>query len=124
MNYTYFILLSVFILLCVCGEIKNLSFADDVMPILREHCVDCHSADVQEGEISLDSYRAVISARYKKHATAMVVAGNPKASRLFIVVNTKNEAMRMPPAQRNEERLNDTEIEKIKVWIKEGALDN
>ncbi|MDX1927025.1 MAG: c-type cytochrome domain-containing protein, partial [Pirellulaceae bacterium] len=47
---------------CVCllaaltsQAYADVSFNTDVLPILKEHCIDCHGPDVQESKLRLDS---------------------------------------------------------------------
>ncbi len=117
-------LVSILLFIINCGEIKNVSFADDVQPILEDRCIGCHFGNNAEGNVDLSNYEMVIGSRYKNHATPMVVAGNPIGSRLYIVINTRNKSMRMPPERLGENRLSESEIKTIKVWIEEGAKNN
>lgn len=126
MIITKFTLLFLTILLIIncSSDIKNVNYSEHVKPILDDRCVGCHASDGAEGNVNLETYDAIQTSRYKNHSTAMIVPGNLQASRLYIVVNTRNESMRMPPQRLGEDRLPDSEIETIRVWIQEGAAEN
>lgn len=109
---------------CERGEPENVSFENDIKPILRRSCIPCHNPAISQGNIDLFSYDAVMESRYFTRPTPIAIAGDPSQSRLYIVVTTGRDGIRMPPDDSNMRRVSSREAEKIRVWIKEGAKDN
>ncbi len=109
---------------CERGEPENVSFENDIKPILRRSCIPCHNPAISQGNIDLSSYDAVMESRYFTRPTPIAIAGNPSQSRLYIVVTTGRDGIRMPPEDSNLRGVSSREAEKIRVWIKEGAKDN
>lgn len=111
--------------------ISNVSLARDVQPILAARCTGCHSdggfADragipmlLSEG----DSHAAVTGVASDVDDTlTLVVPGDPDASYFLekIVSDAPARGARMPLFSGP---LDDREVETIRVWIQEGALDN
>ena len=104
------------------GEV--ISFADHIQPILYEHCTLCHAAEVRQGGIALDSYQNLMSSRYFNRPTALVIPEKPTESRLFLVIHSTNPGIRMPPPGTGIDPPDEAEIETIRIWIQQGALDN
>jgi hypothetical protein len=119
-----FYLLVVILIACEQKEIRDVSFKNDIQPIFSEHCSDCHYGEDIEGNIKLDNYVSVKNSKYFNRDAPMFVAGNPEQSRIYIVVSSNREAVRMPPSDLDYDKLGEEEIETIKVWIKEGAKNN
>ena len=93
---------------------EPVSFSADVMPILEQYCVECHSEENSELGLRLDSYEGVMAG--SDYGT-VVEPGDPAGSLLVDMV----EAGDMPeegdpvPAE---------ELETLKTWIAEGAENN
>ncbi len=109
---------------CEQSEPENVSFGKDIKPILERSCIPCHNEVRLQGNIDLSSYNALMESRYFTRRDPIAIAGNFHDSRLYIVVTTRNERMRMPPVHSEFRRVSDREAEKIRVWIEEGAKDN
>ena len=96
------------------GGAETVSFAGDVAPILRDRCVACHGGS---GGLWLDRYETLMVGADRG---PVVVAGDPVGSELLRRV-TGDSQPRMPF---NLPPLDGVEIEKLRVWIAEGALKN
>jgi hypothetical protein len=121
------------IALCVAlaGCERQVSFANDVQPIFRDHCVQCHD-ETGEGSaasgFSVNDFDSVMSGT---KFGPVVVPGNSISSVLYMVVAGKTAPeIQMPPhhqqslsAERGE-ALSEDKIEIIQLWIDQGALDN
>jgi hypothetical protein len=90
------------------------SFSGDVLPILSERCQRCHGGTQAYRGIDLRSYDSVLAG---SSSGPIVIPGSSATSRLVEVIVSG----RMPQGG---PKLLDTEIETIKTWIDEGALDN
>lgn len=117
-------------LLVGCGQ-GEVSFADDISPIIQKSCISCHSG-VGEGVTSSD-YLMVDYASVMKGTThgPVVVAGSRMSSSLYLVVAGKTAPeIRMPPhndesfAQGRGFMLSAETIETIGLWIDQGAKNN
>jgi hypothetical protein len=107
----------------------SVSFKDDVLPLVKNHCLPCHSEDnFNPSELSLDSYDLLMQGG-KNGAT--VVAGKASES---LLVKKLGEAPpfgeRMPLnkksviAEGKAKYLSDSEVKKIKEWINQGAKND
>ena len=101
--------LAVIRLLSAQGASK-VDFAKDVMPILRQNCVTCHSGTQPASGMRLDRKSAVINRRG-------VVPGSAENSFLFHRISGNDYGMQMPPTG----PLKPEQIDTIKHWIEQGA---
>ena len=110
---------------------RQISFADDVQPILFERCIECHD---QAGEgivssgFSVRDYDSVMSGT---KFGPVVVPESSMSSALYLVVSGKTDPqIRMPPhhddalAEGRGTPLTDNHIEIIRTWIDQGAQNN
>src|SRR5262249_58044755 len=81
----------------------------EVKKIFEKNCLECHGGKKTSAGVKVLEREALVAKKKK------VVPGKPDQSRLFDVVTTKDEADRMPPADRA--ALTPKEIEAIRKWI-------
>ena len=98
------------------GEGK-VSFANTVLPILKDHCIRCHGAD-RDGGLSILDYEGVIKGG---KGGDFVIPGDPDNSRLVTSVE-KTKTPFMPP--KIFPALTEDRIQAIRQWISEGAENN
>ena len=92
------------------------TYADDIRPIFRRYCYECHSSEKATSGLALDSFAAI----EKGGATgAVVVPKNVEGSRLWLLVSHE-EAPTMPP---DSDRMPKKSLETIRAWIRDGALN-
>src|ERR1035437_7894588 len=89
---------------------SKVDFAKDVLPILRQNCVTCHSGAQPASGMRLDRKSAVINRRG-------VVPGSAENSFLFHRISGNDYGMQMPPTG----ALKPEQIDTIKRWIDQGA---
>ena len=96
----------------------NRFFSDKIEPLLKRHCLECHShaAEEMEGGLTLDSRIGWVTGGDRGPA---IVPGKPVESLLIKAVRRGDEDLQMPP----DEKLSDKEIELLVEWIKRGAPD-
>lgn len=95
---------------------KNPTYVDDVVPIFRQHCMNCHGNDQQKGDLNLASYTAL----QKGGASGtVIVPGNPDKSRLFTLTDHREEP-KMPPKG---DKIPTEKIALLKLWIEQGARE-
>jgi len=93
-------------------------FRDRIEPLLKAHCLDCHShaADVMEGGLTLDSRSGWVKGGKRG---AAIVPGKPEESLLIKAVHRDDPNLKMPP----DEKLTAANIELLAEWIQRGAPD-
>ncbi len=91
------------------GEVD---FTGDVLPLLTDHCIDCHGPDEQESKLRLDSMVSSLSGG--ESGEPAVVPGNSEMSYLVELVTSEDESLRMPP---DGESLSEAEIGVLRAWI-------
>lgn len=93
---------------------ETVSFALDVAPVLTARCADCHAAGRPRGDLSLATFRGLLSGG---DSGAAIKAGNAAGS--LLIQRLKGEITpRMP---QNRPPLSAKEIDTISTWINEGA---
>lgn len=95
------------------GCADEVQFADEVFPILRRRCVECHGAGLQEAGLRFDDGAVLRGA-------AVITAGHPETSELWrrVTLSDDNEG-RMPPTG---DRLSAAELAVLRSWIEQGAV--
>jgi mono/diheme cytochrome c family protein len=88
-------------------DTTGITYSGFVAPLLTTYCVGCHSGGAPSGNIVLNL-----------HAGVQTVALN---GRLIGAITWANGFQQMP---RGSGKLSDCNIQKIKAWINNGALNN
>jgi hypothetical protein len=103
-------------------QIQKVTYADYVDPILQKHCAECHVAGQQGAEASgflIDSYESVMK---DTRFGPVINPGSAITSSLYNLVAGKgNLTVTMPHGR---DPLSTEEIETIRVWIDNGAVEN
>jgi mono/diheme cytochrome c family protein len=98
------------------------SFAEDIMPIFRGRCVNCHSPGaegVEKSGLDLTSYEGVMKGT--KHGP-MVIPRDPDSSNLVWLLDWRGSPeVRMPHGKK---KLSTCDRNAIRAWIREGAKNN
>jgi mono/diheme cytochrome c family protein len=93
----------------------EISFVQQVQPILAKHCYACHGPDQAEGGLRfVDQQSAFAAAESGEFA---IVPGDVDASQLIARV-TADDSERMPPEG---DPLSPTQIQILRQWIDQGA---
>jgi len=90
-----------------CGEIENVSYQNDIKSVLSSNCYSCHASGVELNGINLENFTALKSLA--------------ESGRLLGAIDHQAGFSSMPPSGK---KLNECDIESIKVWIQEGSQDN
>ncbi len=97
----------------------TLSWTGDIYPdIISTYCISCHSSSIQLGNLDLTDFAGWIDAN-SLSGNPYVVPGDPDASELVWRVEGTNGLQRMPQGG----QLASSEIEAIRTWIEQGALE-
>lgn len=95
---------------------KNPTFADDVLPVIKQHCISCHSDDKQRGGLNLASFPATMQGG---SSGVVVAAGDPDKSRIYTLTAHKEEPV-MPPSK---QKIPAEQLELLRLWVEQGARE-
>ena len=95
---------------------RAIDFLDDVRPILREHCFECHAGQVEEGGLNLGIKSKTLKGG---DSGAALTAGNSHDSLLIQLVSGIDEDRIMPPE--GNQSLTAQQIGILRAWIDHGA---
>ena len=100
----------------------GISFKDDVFPIFKGRCIDCHQPGGEGYEKSGLDLRTYAGVMKGTKFGAMVVPGNPDTSNLVWLLDWKaSPELRMPHGNK---KLSICDRDAIREWIRQGAKDN
>jgi hypothetical protein len=89
-------------------------FSHQIVPILREHCAECHAGDKKKGGFSFNDRKALLEG---SENGPVVVAGKAGMSRMIEVILSTDSDERMPPKGK---RVPADQIALLKAWIDSG----
>lgn len=98
------------------GHVQAVDFEKEILPILQDHCYDCHGPDKQKSGFRVDQRLAMLQGG--DSGLTALVPGDPKASFLVEVITGVDPDMQMPPKG---DPLTKEQIALIETWITEGA---
>ena len=106
----------------VCAASNQVSFKEDVLPIFRGRCIDCHQPGgrgLAQSGLDLSTYEGVMKGtKYGR----MVVPGDPDVSNLMRLLDWKAAPeLRMPHGKK---KLSICDRDAIRNWIRQGAKNN
>ncbi|MFA6242972.1 MAG: c-type cytochrome domain-containing protein, partial [Candidatus Hydrogenedentales bacterium] len=96
------------------GAAPKVNYQDHVLPILKARCAKCHNQDTAKSGLVVDTFAGLMEGG---SSGAVIVAGQPDASRLFKLIS-RAEQPYMPPSG---DPLPAEELALIKEWIQSGA---
>jgi mono/diheme cytochrome c family protein len=103
-------------------QTSTASFAEDVFPIFKGRCVDCHRAGgegYEKSGLDLTTYEGLMKGT--KHGP-MVIAGDPDSSNLMWLLDWRaSPELRMPHSAK---KLSVCDRNAMRQWIREGAKNN
>ncbi|MFM7866839.1 MAG: c-type cytochrome domain-containing protein, partial [Planctomycetaceae bacterium] len=105
---------------CICRlavAADKVSFENQIQPLLKQHCWDCHGPEQQEARLRLDRRSGVL--RGGDSGEPALVPGDAEASHLMQLVLGREAGKRMPPEPQS--ALTETETALLRRWINEGA---
>lgn len=110
------------------GSGPEVSFENDVMPILNAYCVMCHLPGAEQGGLSLypDAWSELVGVPSKQSPLPQVEPGSPDESYFYIKLIDSGESVggsgQLMPVQ--QPPLTPEQIETIRLWIEQGAKKN
>ena len=90
------------------------NYKDNVLPVLRKHCLNCHNADKATSDLNVATYQALMAGGASGDA---VKPGSPDGSLLYKLMTHQAEP-KMPPKA---PRVPDADLAVVKAWIEAGA---
>ena len=98
------------------GEKPPPDFLRDVLPVIEDNCLRCHSAAAQKGGLILDTHEDIMIGGENGE---VLIAGDSAKSRLVQMIRDQGEK-KMPPKS----TLRPEEIAVFAAWIDAGAKDS
>ncbi|MBM3801447.1 MAG: DUF1553 domain-containing protein [Acidimicrobiia bacterium] len=100
---------------------SSIEFNRDIRPILSDKCFVCHGPDKANrvSELRLDTEAGAKTPL--SSGRQAIVPGDPEKSELYRRVVSKDETVRMPPAALGHAKLLSSEVESLRLWIRQGA---
>ena len=98
----------------------QVSFNQDIRPILSDTCYQCHGPHeaARKRDLRFDTQEGLFGST--KEGFALVAAGDPAESEIFLRITHEDPEERMPPADSNK-TLSAEQIALVKSWIEQGA---
>ncbi|MHC4878781.1 MAG: DUF1549 domain-containing protein [Planctomycetota bacterium] len=93
------------------GAEKPVDFSHDIVPLLKKHCVGCHSGAEAKGGFSISTRELLLDAGGAE-------PGNATESYVIELITSTDPELRMPPVDKP--GLSDDEVALLKRWIDEG----
>jgi hypothetical protein len=100
--------------------LPSVDFVSDIQPLFAEHCFECHGGDqaALQGGLRLDLRNAALVGG--ESAEPAIVPGQPDRSALITRIESEDEDLRMPPADKHA-RLTAEQVAVLRRWVSEGA---
>ena len=118
-------------LLVGAGCTRQVSFSQDVRPMLNAKCLSCHDGSSEgsaQSGFSVKTYDSVITGT---KLGKVIVPGDAVSSTLYrLIAHKASPEIQMPPhhaqslAKGKAEPLTQGEIDTVKLWIDQGAKNN
>ncbi|MEO7650119.1 MAG: DUF1549 domain-containing protein, partial [Bryobacteraceae bacterium] len=93
----------------------EVTFIEDVEPLLKKRCQGCHGAQLQMGGLRLDNPEDALQGGY---SGTVIKPGASKDSKLIELVSGTKAGQVMPPAG---PRLSPQQVATLRAWIDSGA---
>ena len=93
---------------------KKPTYDEDVLPIVKLHCVNCHGTDKQKSGLNLATFAAL---KQGGSSGEVFKPGDPDKSRLFTLTSHKEEP-KMPP---DSQKIPAAQIEILRLWVEQGG---
>jgi hypothetical protein len=109
-------------LLAACGRERTVSFKRDVMPILKENCLQCHSGSGQganQSGLRMDNYEDLMKGT--KHGPVVVPGSSLNSVFNQVVEGRVDKSIAMPHGGQS---LSEEDIKTLKTWVDQGAKNN
>ncbi len=106
----------------VCAADEQVSFKEDILPLLKWRCAGCHEGSgegIQKSGLDLSSYAGLMKGT---KFGRMVIPGDADSSNLMRLLDWNvSPEIRMPHGKK---QLSSCDRNSIRTWIRQGAKDN
>ena len=94
-----------------------------MVPILAEHCFNCHGPDPasRKAELSLHTRDDLYGTLREDSSRFVIVPGDPDRSKLIRRITAPSRRERMPPPDDAPRALSEYEIAVLERWVEQGA---
>ena len=99
---------------------RTIHFGRDIQPILADRCFKCHGPDAKQRQAGLRLDGRELLTAEGESGLPTFVPGQPQQSAMYQRITHKESEERMPPEDEGEP-LTAEEIERIRIWIEQGA---
>jgi WD40 repeat protein len=99
---------------------QGVSYYKSIRPMLQEHCQGCHQPARPEGKMVLSTYEGLL--KPGESESAGVVPGKPFESYLIEQITPQGDDR--PAMPKDKPPLSNDQIELVRRWIAEGAVDD
>jgi hypothetical protein len=102
----------------------EVSFKNDVQPILHDYCISCHSPGgkgYEKSGLDLRSYEGLMKGT---RFGPVVIPGNSEASTFTKLLTGTNKGLKMPLGLNASGTLDRQYILTLRKWVKQGARNN
>lgn len=94
------------------------NFEEQVRPIFKEHCTNCHNPDKKKADLDLTSTQGV---QIGSSGGEVVKAGLPDTSVLYMVMNHHEDFDAMPPKK---PKVPKAQLKIVRDWIAGGLIES
>lgn len=94
------------------GRADEVDFPHQIVPILKQHCAECHTKDRSEGGFSFNNRRLLLESE-------AIDLQDPANSRLLELIRSRDVDDQMPPADRS--RVPAEHIRLLERWVVAGV---
>jgi hypothetical protein len=101
-------------LLPATGDAAAIDFSHQIVPLLRQHCGNCHTGGEAQGGFSLNTRESLLAGG---DSGAAVVVGKSDEGELIARITSDDELLRMPPEGAP---LPAAQIDSLRRWIDAG----
>ena len=106
-----------------CDQEPQVSFSQDVQPILQTNCGECHStggAGLEKSGLDMSSYDGLMKGT--RFGPVIQPSDSVSSTLVLLVEGKADPSIKMPHGEGKS--LSDSEIATIKSWIDQGAKNN
>lgn len=104
-----------------CGK-KAVSYQQDIVPIIKENCLDCHKVGgigFEKTNLNLQDYKGLMKGTI--HGPVVVPGSSISSTLVQLLEHKADPSINMP---HHKKKLNEKSIEVFKQWIDQGAKNN
>lgn len=102
------------------AESAKVSYYKDIRPLFAQHCQGCHQPAKAQGGYVMTQYAELF--KNGNSGKEAIIKGNPDAS--YLIQQIIPQGAKPPAMPKDKEPLAEAQIEKIKLWIAQGAVND